>query len=162
MVVLHYARHELKKGITDTDCVNLAVFFVGVDHYSHECIIYQFQVWVRSLANTSRRFDKSLFECFKIFRRKFARGGGQLCSLNVVCVKIDNSYMLGQLYHLVVDGFVQDRGLHTNEKREWRIDHIYHRYRQNRNQGMIPAERENERAQGNGCLRKQSLLLRHE
>ena len=51
LVVLHYARHELKESVSDTNCVDLVIFF-RVDQDPHKRVIYHFQIPMWPLLDT--------------------------------------------------------------------------------------------------------------
>lgn len=157
-VVLHYARHEFEEGVADSDGIDLPVEFVGVDHNSHESIVNHLQVGVGPLTDAVRSLHHLFFKDAEVALRELARVRSQLACLDVAVVEVDNRDVLWHLDDLVVDGFVKDLGLDTDQEREGGVDHVHHVDGQDRDQGVVPAQREDQRAKGHGSLREECLV----
>lgn len=95
-----------------------------------------------SLSHAVRCLHDLFFEDPEVALRELACIGAQFISLNVAVVEVHNGDMLWHLYHLVIDGFVEYLGLDADQERERGIYHVNHVDRQDRDQGVVPAERE--------------------
>ena len=49
LVVFHDARHELKKGVSDTESVHLFIVFIRIGNDVHEGAVDHFEVLMRAL-----------------------------------------------------------------------------------------------------------------